>query len=172
MFWNTLCISGFWWRHCHSSSSFLDRAGNVLLPWKRKTLCQEDGKAAAVISGLQPMKIRSVNLSVGVFPYLKGSLSCNFWQARVRLAAGEWSNKFSLDAAGSGGDLKVKKGGKLHEVTEECQQVLIFSMKSVHTSVTFLKRCFNFTFFLSRSVRRLLYLTSVWPRSWSLHPST
>lgn len=36
--------------------------------------------------------------------------------ARVRLAAGEWSNKFSLDAAGSGGDLKVKKGGKLHEV--------------------------------------------------------
>lgn len=93
------------------------------------------------------MKIRSVNLSVGVFPYLKGSLSCNFWQARVRLAAGEWSNKFSLDAAGSGGDLKVKKGGKLHEVTEECQQVLIFSMKSVHTSVTFLKRCFNFTFF-------------------------
>ena len=63
---------------------------------------------------------------------LKGSLSCNFWQARVRLAAGEWSNKFSLDAAGSGGDLKVKKGGKLHEVSEQCQQLLIFSMKSVH----------------------------------------
>ncbi|CAH3176358.1 unnamed protein product, partial [Porites evermanni] len=36
--------------------------------------------------------------------------------ARVRLADGEWSNKFSLDAAGSGGLLKVKKGGKLHEL--------------------------------------------------------
>ncbi|KAL9987728.1 hypothetical protein ACROYT_G002079 [Oculina patagonica] len=36
--------------------------------------------------------------------------------ARVRLASGEFSNKFSLDAAGSGGALKVKKDGKLHEV--------------------------------------------------------
>lgn len=41
------------------------------------------------------------------------------WQARVRLAAGEWSNKFSLDAVGSGGALKVKKEGKLHEVSED-----------------------------------------------------
>lgn len=48
---------------------------------------------------------------------LKGSLSFNVSQAaRVRLAAGEWSNKFSLDAAGSGGALKAKKDGKLHEV--------------------------------------------------------
>lgn len=38
------------------------------------------------------------------------------WQARVRLVNGEWSNKFSLDAVGSGGLLKVNKDGKLHEV--------------------------------------------------------
>ncbi|XP_068741113.1 intermembrane lipid transfer protein VPS13A-like [Montipora capricornis] len=36
--------------------------------------------------------------------------------ARVRLATGEWSMKFSLDAAGSGGLIKVNKDGKLHEV--------------------------------------------------------
>ena len=45
----TACISGLWWRHCHSSSCFLDWASDVLLPWERESLCQEDGKGAAVM---------------------------------------------------------------------------------------------------------------------------
>ena len=45
----TPCISGLWWRHCHSSSCFLDWASDVLLPWERESLCQEDGKGAAVM---------------------------------------------------------------------------------------------------------------------------
>ena len=77
------------------------------------------------------------------------------------MAAGEWSNKFSLDAAGSGGDLKIKKGGKLHEVSEHFQQVLLVSMKSMRISfILVYNRCLNFKF-LFRSVRRSPYHTSV-----------
>ena len=76
------------------------------------------------------------------------------------MAAGEWSNKFSLDAAGSGGDLKIKKGGKLHEVSEHFQQVLLVSMKSMRISLILLNRCFNFILHF-RSVRRSPYPTSV-----------
>ena len=47
------------------------------------------------------------------------------------MAAGEWSNKFSLDAAGSGGDLKITKDGKLYEVSEKFHQVLLVSIKSM-----------------------------------------
>ena len=76
------------------------------------------------------------------------------------MAAGEWSNKFSLDAAGSGGDLKIKKDGNMHEVSEQFQQVLLVSMKSMLISLILLNRCFNFKF-LSRSVRRSPCPTSV-----------
>ncbi|XP_022794312.1 vacuolar protein sorting-associated protein 13A-like [Stylophora pistillata] len=37
-------------------------------------------------------------------------------EAFVRLAASDWSNKFSLDTAGSGGALKITKDGKLYEI--------------------------------------------------------
>lgn len=76
------------------------------------------------------------------------------------MAAGEWSNKFSLDAAGSGGDLKIKKDGKLHEVSEQFQQVSILSIKSMHVSLILSNRRFNFKL-LSRSVHRSPYPTSV-----------
>ncbi|XP_066022142.1 intermembrane lipid transfer protein VPS13C isoform X9 [Pocillopora verrucosa] len=36
--------------------------------------------------------------------------------AFVRLAESDWSTKFSLDAAGSGGALKITKSGKLYEI--------------------------------------------------------
>ena len=76
------------------------------------------------------------------------------------MAAGEWSNKFSLDAAGSGGDLKITKDGKPHEVSEQFQQVLLVCIKSMHISLILLNRCFYFKF-PSRSVRRSPYPTSV-----------
>ena len=57
-------------------------------------------------------------------PCLNGENCHNFsnlmviiiWQAFVRLTESDWSNKFSLDAAGSGGALKITKDGKLYEV--------------------------------------------------------
>jgi len=39
-----LCILGFWWWDCYSSSNILDWTSDVLLPWKRKALCKNDGE--------------------------------------------------------------------------------------------------------------------------------
>ena len=40
-----------------------------------------------------------------------------FLQLRLRTSGSDWSDKFSLDTAGSGGSLKCKKDGKEYGVS-------------------------------------------------------